>query len=499
MKALLFNPPTKHGIAIVRDNIYGCWCRGKANYMWPPVILAGIGSVLKQAGIEVVLLDAMAEKINFDETRKKVKEMKPDFVILNTATDSFASDIEIVGLLKQDLPELKSIFAGTHVTILPEQSLKEKAVDFIILGEPEYVSRDLILALENGKDIDKITGIGFKEKEKIKTTGPAPLIEDLDKLPFPDRTLIPNLNYFNPLAKRMPYTTMFSSRGCPFRCIYCGSIALYGKKFRARSAKNVVDEIEECVKKFGIKEIFFRDETFTLDKKRVLDICKEIKSRGLDITWMCNSRVDTVDKEMMVEMKKAGCHTIKYGVESGVQRILDSLNKGITVEGTLQTFKWMHEVGLSSVAHLMIGSPGETKEDIEQTIKFAKKLDPDFASFNITTPYPGTQLFDSFIGKVNLSNYSAFDIEKAHEKAIFNTSWSNLSKEELEGLFDRSHREFYIRPSYIIKRLIRQRSLNEFFRTTLAGLYFLKFIMKSQLEHKKKPNANAYYNPNLAT
>jgi radical SAM superfamily enzyme YgiQ (UPF0313 family) len=484
MKVLLLNPPTKHGTAIVRDNLYGCWCRGKANYIWPPIILAGIGSVLKEAGMEVVILDAMAEKINFDTTREKVRKINPDYVLLNTATDSFANDIEIVGLLKQDLPDLKSIFAGTHVTVLPEQSLKEVAVDFIILGEPEYVSRDLILSLENGGDISKVKGVGFKEGKKIRVTGTAQLIENLDALPFPDRTLIPNLNYFNPLAKRMPYTTIFSERGCPYRCIFCASIALYGKKFRARSAKNIVDEIEECVRKFGIREIFFRDETFTLDKQRVLDICREIENRGLDVTWMCNSRVDTVDKEMMIEMKKAGCHTIKYGVESGVQKTLDTLNKGITVERTRQTFKWMHEVGLNSVAHLMIGSPGETKEDIEQTIRFTKEIDPDFASFNITTPYPGTPLFDSFMGKINLGNFSAFDIEKAHEKAIFNTAWSGLTKNELEQLFDRAHREFYFRPSYIAKRLFKQRSFDEFLRTTWAGLHFVKFIIKSQSEHK---------------
>jgi radical SAM superfamily enzyme YgiQ (UPF0313 family) len=486
MKVLLLNPPTKHGTAIVRDNLYGCWCRGKANYMWPPIILAGIGSILKQAGMDVVLLDAMAEKINFDKTRERVKEINPDYVILYTATDSFANDIEIVGLFKKDLPNLKSIFAGTHVTILPDQSLKEEAIDFIILGEPDFVSRDLILALEKGEKIEKIKGIGFKEGGKIKTTGIAPLIEDLDSLPFPDRTLVPNLNYFNPLAQRMPYTTMFSTRGCPFRCIYCASISLYGKKFRARSAKNVVDEMEECAKKFGIKEIFFRDETFTLEKKRVLDICKEIKNRKLDITWMCNSRVDTIDKEMMVEMKKAGCHTIKYGVESGVQKTLDTLCKGITVEKTRQVFKWMHEVGLNSVAHFMIGSPGETREDIVQTIKFSKEINPDFVSFNITTPYPGTPLFDSYVKKVNLENYSTFDIEKAHEKAIFNTAWSNLTKEEIEQLFDRAHREFYFRPSYIFKRLLKQRSLDEFVRTSWAGLHFIKFSIKSQMEHKKK-------------
>ena len=485
IKILLLNPPSKHGIAVIRDTLYGCWCKGRANYMWPPLGLVQIGAILEEASFDVSLIDAMALKYTFPLTTDKVKDINPNYIIVNTATITFSQDMELVKQIKKQLPELKSILIGTHVTAMPKATLKEKAVDYIILGEPDYALRDLLLALSENKDITKIRGIGFRKNNKTTITGIADPIENLDDLPFPARHLIPKADYFNPLAKRLPYTTMMSSRGCPFHCIYCSSVILYGHKFRPRSAKNVVDEIEEVVKKHGIKEILFRDETFTFDKERTIEICKEILNRKLDVSWITNTRVDCVDEEILRWMKKAGCHMLKFGVESGSQEILNNLKKGTTLERIRETFKLTKKVGIQTIAHLMFGSPGETKKTIKQTIEFVKEIDPDYASFNITTPYPGTELWDRIKDKLNIGeDFSSYDVEKTLEKADQNSLFCNLSTEELNNLYNLAYKEFYFRPKYIIKRLLKQTSMKELLRSINAGMQVIKFTLKNKIQKK---------------
>jgi radical SAM superfamily enzyme YgiQ (UPF0313 family) len=480
-KVLLLNPPSKHGVAVVRDTLYGCWCKGRANYMWPPLGLAQIGAVLEKAGFEVKLLDAMALKYTFPLTLNKVRRMNLDYVVVNTATITFSQDIELIKQIKKMLPNIKCILIGTHVTAMPEATLKENAVDYIVLGEPDYVIRDLLLVLDREGDISEIKGVGFRKNNKTIITGIADPIENLDELPFPARHLIPKADYFNPLAKRLPYTTMMSSRGCPFRCIYCSSVILYGHKFRPRSAKNVVDEMEEVVRKYGIKEVFFRDETFTFDKGRTIDICKEILRRKLDVSWMTNTRVDCVDDEMLRWMKKAGCHLLKFGVESGSQEVLNNLKKGTTLEGIRKTFKITKRVGISTIAHIMFGSPGETKETIEETIKFVKEIEPDYASFNITTPYPGTELWE--MSKYNLGikdDFSSYDVEQTLENATLNTAFCDMSLEDLNKYYNKAYNSFYFRPRYIIKRLLKQMSFNELFRVVSAGVSLVGFSLENR-------------------
>jgi radical SAM superfamily enzyme YgiQ (UPF0313 family) len=447
--------------------------------------LAQIASVLEQARIETYILDAVGEELDISQTHKRLKKIDPDFVIIITATSTFSHDASFMNRLKKANKKLKSIFCGTHVMTMPAKVLDIAGVDFIILGEPEYAVRDLILAIEKKKPLDSLKGIGFKRKGKVILTGNAPIIENLDKLPFPARHLLPkHVNYFNPLAKKAPYTTLMSSRGCPFRCKYCVANIVYGRKFRARSPKNVVDEMVECTRKFGTKEFFFRDETFTMDKKRALDICRMIRKKKLGINWICASRVNTIDREMMVAMKKAGCHMIKFGVESGSQKILNNLRKGIILKQSRNVFRWANELKIDTVAHFMLGSPGETKQTIQETIDFAKEIKPTYASFNITTPYPGTDLWREVEDKLNINDFSIYDIEKIHEKALFNKAFCKLSKKEIEEAFNRAHREFYFRPSYIIRRLLRQSSFSELSRSAKAAFHLMVYTIKNKLEKR---------------
>ena len=326
---------------------------------------------------------------------------------------------------------------------------------------------------------------GYRENGKVVITGKADPIMNLDELPFAERSLIPDAEYFNPFAKRLPYTTMLTSRGCPFKCIYCSSVILDGHKFRARSPGNVVDEIEECLNQ-GYKEIFFRDETFTFGKKRTVGICKEILDRGLDITWMVNSRVDTIDDESLKWMEKAGCHIIKFGVESGAQEILNNLRKGITVEQTRKAFALCKKYDIETVAHMMFGSPGETEATLKKSIELVKEIDADYASFNITTPYPGTELWDSIESKMGIKeDFSAYDIEKTLETADFSRYMCDLPEGILLKYYDKAYRDFYFRPGYILKRMLKRGSARGICRTAKAGLSLLSFSIKNTLMHKK--------------
>ncbi len=480
MKTLTLIPPSKHSKNVARDLVYGCWCKGKriAGIQFPPVSQLLVTTVLKEAGHEASLLDAAALQMTMDEIKEKVKQEKYDVIQMLTSTMTMVEDAEILLELKQVRPELKTMVTGSQPTFMPQATLSRKGIDFIIMREQEAICRDLVNALAQGGDAYKqVLGIGYKdERNNIVINPPAPMIRDLDELPVADRTLLPqNVDYFNPIVKRMPFTTMFTTRGCTAKCTYCTSPFFYGEKVRFRSAEKVVNEMEYCQNQ-GYREIFFRDELFTASKKRVLEICQGIKDRKLDLTWICSSRVNNVDDEILAAMKDAGCHLIRFGVESGVQEILDNVHKDITVEETRRALELCHKYKIDTHAHCIIGSPGETKETIEQTLNFIIDIDPTIITFGITTPYPGTPLFNE-VAKVHpdIGDGSQMDISRLHTDTFFNQFFTELSNEEMSKEIRRIYRRFYLRPSYVWKWLKRIDSLQEFKRVTLAGANVVDF------------------------
>jgi len=320
MRILVINPPSKTGNGVVRDLVYGCWCSGRriGGANTPPTSLLYIATVLKEGGHDVKLLDAVSERKSLEE----VKQITKNFNIIITSTGSmFFEDAEILSELKKVNPSLTTIIYGSTSTFMLNYIMEMDSFDVIVRGEPEFIIRDVINCIESGDASWKdVKGIGFRENGNIVLNEPYPLIEDLDDLPFLDRRMLPQgVDYFNPIVKRMPYTTMTTSRGCSGQCNFCNVPSFYGRKTRYRSAENVLEELE-LIESQGYKEVFFRDETFTLFKKRNIEICSEVIKRNIDLTWLCNARVGSVDKEMMKLMKRAGCHTIKFGVESGVQK-----------------------------------------------------------------------------------------------------------------------------------------------------------------------------------
>jgi radical SAM superfamily enzyme YgiQ (UPF0313 family) len=265
---------------------------------------------------------------------------------------------------------------------------------------------------------------------------------------------------------------MFTSRGCPFKCAFCDRPHL-GKRFRARSAQNVVDEFQACVE-LGIHEILVYDDTFTVGRRRVLEICDEIQRRGLDVGWDIRARVDTVDEDMLRALKAAGCERIHYGVEAGSDRFMEVLRKGITVEQAREAFRLTRKAGIGTLAYFMLGIPGEQPEDCRQTMRLARELDPDFVHITILTPFPGTEIYRQALeeGVYDSDHWLAF--AKDPQPGFAPLYWTReMGADQLESLVNEAYKSFYTRPRYILRQLLKVRSWRELRNKVKAGLRVL--------------------------
>ncbi|HOD11885.1 MAG TPA: radical SAM protein [Candidatus Omnitrophota bacterium] len=478
MKILVLVPPSKFVKNVPRDLVYGCWCKGKriAGIQFPPLTSVIVATVLQDDGHDVTFLDAAGGYKTLEYVKGVAKEK--DVVILLTSTMTVNEDAEVLAQLKSVNPKLISIVFGSHPTFLPEETLTKKGIDIAVRRESEYIIRDLVRAFtKNDNSWKKVPGIAFREGTTSVVNPDYPLIENLDALPFPDRAMLdPSVEYFNPIIKRAPFTTIYTTRGCPGKCTFCSSPSFYGRKIRFRSAKSILEELR-IIKKMGYREVFFRDEFFPVSKERTRELCEAMISEKMDLTWICSARVGTIDEETMRLMKKAGCHMIRFGAESGVQKILDNVKKEIQVDATRATFASANRVGLSTHAHMMIAMPGETKETIEQSIQFAKEINPTVVTFGVMTPYPGTEVYEE-VRKAHpeIGDGSACDLSKLHTQGFFNEAFTSLSREEISQYIRKAYFQFYMRPSYIFSWLKRINSFEELRRVILAGLQVFSFV-----------------------
>ncbi|MFC1722671.1 B12-binding domain-containing radical SAM protein [Nanoarchaeota archaeon] len=462
MKILLLNPPslTNFGSEVpeIVNEERGCN---------PPLGLLYVASyLLKHSDHKVKVIDSMVEKLDMDAIADRIKRLKPDVMGMTAMTFTIMDVLKIAAIAKKINKKTKVVLGGPHGHLYPEETLNLPNVDYLIMGEGE---RPFLELIDNLEDPSKVDGIAFKRGEEIIINPKLPLIQHLDEIPFPARHLTPYMKYSSLLGKHDVVTTMITSRGCPYKCLFCDRPHL-GKQFRARSAENVVEEFEQCVD-MGIEEFLVYDDTFTVDRQRVVDICNLIQKKGLKISWDIRARVNTVDKELLDLLKKAGCERIHYGVEAGNPEILKILRKGITMDQARKVFKMTKKAGIQTLAYFMIGSPRETRETIQQTIDFAIELDPDFCHFTITTPFPGTELY--FMGmKEGLIKGDVWrEFAKNPTQDFVPPLWEeNLDRDELVELLKKAYKDFYTRPSYILKRLIKVRSVGEFKRKARAGL-----------------------------
>ncbi|MFQ5685056.1 MAG: B12-binding domain-containing radical SAM protein [Candidatus Scalindua sp.] len=461
MKILLIYPPIENEVSHISlqeiDEERG---------FLPPLGLLYLATYLKKySNFDVKIIDCNVDSISHNDLPKLIIDFNPDIVGISSMTHFLVDAYKIAAAVKNISNKVITVIGGPHTTIYPITTLENPNVDYTIKGEGELAFYKLVLALQKGvaeEELSSIKGIAtkFLQRKGAKDTDIELIrIPDLDTLPIPDRTLLPYKKYYSVLSHSSNIATMITTRGCPYRCIYCDRM---GKKYRSTSAEYVLDEIESILS-LGIREIFFHDDTFNIEKKRVVDICEAILDKKLKFKWDARARINCADYNQLLLMKRAGCSRISFGVESGNPNVLRNLRKGITLEQVEDVFKWCKELGISSLADFMIGSPGETMKEIQDTIKFAKRLKPDYVQFSIVCPYPDTDLYRLCLENnmikddvwLNFSRNPSVDFEPP----IWN---EHFSRHELEMITKKLFKEFYLTPRFIFNEIKKLRSMKEF-------------------------------------
>lgn len=463
MRITLATPPYN----LFKDG-YGTKKSIKKGHM-PPLGLGYVGSSLLEDGHEVTIVDPSANNYDFERAASEIQKTDPEAVGISAMTANHAQAEALAKLIKERTGAVV-VIGGPHATCYPEELLNAcPSADYVIAGEGERAIRALAKYMADGKKPAGLKGVYYKDGPSIAAGGKAEIETNLDSLPMPARHLYNNALY-SPLPysyRRQPATSMITSRGCPYsKCAFCFSAGKMKERFRRNSPYRVISEMTMLRDKYGIKEILFYDDNFIFDRLWIKEFCKIIKENKIKMSWSCAARADTVSAEMLKEIKEAGCWTVFYGFESGVDRLLEIIKKGITVKEIEQAVKWTHEAGLETRGSFMLGLPGETPEDGLKTIDFAVKLDLDYAQFTATFPDPGTELFE--IAK----KYGKIGEYRGMNKATF-VPEGYSGADEVEKILSLAYKKFYFRPGYVIKRLKSIRNISDILRY-IEGFVFLK-------------------------
>ncbi len=447
MRVLFLNPPPVEGVNVVREG--RCMQRtGAWTAVWAPVSLATTAAVLREQGMEVRLADCSVEDIDLAGLGRMLREWQPSLVVINTATPSIESDVAIASLVKKEQPLAKSLAIGIHPSALPDSCLGMDAnLDMVVRGEPEYAIRDAALALGGGGELGSVAGLSWRDDAGVvHHNGKRPFITDLDELPFPAWDLVDTSLYSLPFSGK-PFLLVATARGCPYGCTFCANKIYYGARLRKRSPERIVDEMQWAGERFGIRDFLIWSESFTNDQDYAMETAAEIRRRGLDINWVCNSRVDTISPELLRAIKAAGCWMIGYGVESGNQDVLDLVRKGTTLAQAVNAVRMAQEAGLEVTGHCILGFPGETEETMQQTINFSKFLKLDYVQFYCAVAFPGSSLYDRCV--------ESGWIEAGADWKYFEQNFSVINTPELSAARvmaarERAYRQFYRQPHVVL-------------------------------------------------
>lgn len=438
MDVLLINPYDENAV------------KNGLGFITPPINLMYLGGALEEDSYDVKIIDDDLEQLGYKKISHITSKSEPQLVGITATTSTIKNALEYAKLSKKLLPDSLTVIGGPHTTFMPAETLKScPSLDAVVIGEGEKTMVELASLSCEGKDgkLSGVKGIAYQDKfGNIKMNPPRELIEDLDSIPFPARHLVPFESYGSTKDKT---SDMITSRGCVFSCGYCSSSLIMGKKFRTRSPPNVVDEIEHLIETYKLENIAFMDDTFMLNKRRAKEIAEEIRIRGLDIGFVASSRVDMVDKKLLEVLKRAGLTTLYYGVESGSQRILDLMKKGITLNQAEEAVRSAKDVGLEVLTSFILGFPGETREEIDKTIDFSIKLNADYSQFSILTPFPGTPIYHELKRKklIDTENWNRYTVLKS----VIKYEELGLSKKLVQRKLAQAYFKFYSRPLYLLK------------------------------------------------
>jgi len=436
----------------------------KARGCMPPLNLMYLAAYLIKHGHEARIIDLYAEECSERQLLERIRRFDPSLVGFATYTASFDMTAQTAALVKKHFPGIMTVAGGIHASYLPEACLKSGAMDFVVIGEGEATCLELVERLEQGGSVSDVAGIAYRKDGKTVLTGPRPLIEDIDSLPWPAYDLVDFKNYYLGITRAvtsLPAASVLTMRGCPYRCTFCSHHYGYGGKVRRRSPRDVVAEIKKLHDDYGIKEFQFEDPSLTSDPAHVREICRLIQANGLDIYWNCNVRANTASEELFREMSAAGCRRALLGVESGSQEMLDRMKKGISLDSVRKTVGLAAKYRMRVNAAFILGTPGETLETARRTYEFAKELDPDYVMFSVYIPSVGGELFETLArqGELDLDHVYGADYITVYSDREPLVEVSSVASPKLLSLMEDYTRGFYLRPRYILKRL---RSLTSF-------------------------------------
>ncbi|MBI2042704.1 MAG: radical SAM protein [Candidatus Nealsonbacteria bacterium] len=427
----------------------------------PPLGLLYLGAALENNGFKPKILDTQLHNWTMEETIERCAGQSPDVAGLYCNTSNYRHTLELAQGIKEKL-HIPIIFGGPHVTIRPLEVLSNNCVDYIVIGEGELSLVELLNGLKTKTDLRAVKGIGFKENGEAVITPRRELIRELDSLPFPARHLVPLLSY-RPSPnqyKRTPMTTMMVSRGCPYNCTFCNTEAIWTRKYRIRSVQSVIKEIKHLIDNYGIKEINFWDDVWGLNREWIEEFCETILREKIDLTWSCECRVNTIARDLLEKMKKAGCRCIFFGIESLDPEILEAVNKRITIEQITQALSWTKEAGIESRANFILGLPKETPEKVRKMLKTLCKLNPDYVKFNILTPYPETALYKEIKeGKWGRMVDESYDKLTGYFATFLPEGYKSM--EELQKTKKYAYMKFHFRLSYIAPKVLSIRGFED--------------------------------------
>lgn len=474
MKILILNPPAENTVIEYPNEKGNAYIESDDFGAFPPLGALYVLSYLEKHafGHELYFKDCVAEKISHKKLKKVIEEIQPDVVGITSYTISLVDVCMAAQSIREVVPHVHLCLGGHHPIAFPFQAAKLKEFDSIIVGEGEIAFTQLINALEKREDITNIRGVytsesidlikerPFRDKRFLTNVIAEPAyIEDIDSLPIPNRLFIKHIDYHSIVGVTGKLATVISSRGCPFKCTFCD---VPYKKYRRRSIRLVVDEVEECLG-MGYKEIHFYDDLFNITPQRVIEFCDEIERRGLQFPWDFRGRVASVTKESLVRAKKAGCRLISFGVETGSDEGIRILKKNTSINKIREVFLWCRELNIKTIADFMIGLPFEkSKEDILYNINFLIELDPDYAQFAIMTLYPNTPLYAEAINKglIKKDRWEKFSLDPTKDFKV--DHWEEfLSVTELVKLQRNAYLKFYLRPKYIFRNIFNTTSFYE--------------------------------------
>lgn len=458
MRVMVVNLPDADGLNIIKDLYNGAWCRGGriGGVVMPPLTLLYAYAAVKPFVSQIKLIDAVLRKLPIDAVIKRLKYYKTDFVIAHTSAYTLESDRLMLLNIRKAMPETGIFLYGNITGDQANELIDLEAADFVCCQDPEEILSELFEKLRGGAGFsEKIIGLHSKTNRDNEFRK----LQELDKKPIPDRTPILKYKYPNPLARTKKWTNMLTSRGCLFRCPFCNTPGYYQHKYRRHSLDRVIEEIL-YLKSLGYQEIFFRDDLFYSGK--IKEFCNALLEQNIKILWSCNLRTDTIDEETVELMAKSGCHTLKFGVESGDVKMLEDLNKP-SREQTLKIFNACKKNGIHTHGHFMLGLPGETLEQMKKTLSFVHELSPYTFSLGLFTPHPGSDYFTEL--------EKAGHLTKGVWKEYVQNNPSEVDDDQLRSMLKNAYLKFYLNPLRLIGYASSGQNWKALFQ---AGMQFLR-------------------------